>query len=200
MRIPTDDVLDFWLGSDFPALQSAAQRNRRWFSKDDDLDRIMGDRFGDAIGAALAGVYDAEIGNPRDWLALLILLDQFPRNVFRGSSRAFAGDLKALELALAGIARGSDQGVHPGARLFCYLPLEHSENLEMQERSVALFRGFQDQTTSDNAEMAKGWVDFAMQHFDIIDRFGRFPHRNQALGRQSTPEEIAYLAEPGNGF
>ncbi len=200
MAIPTEAVLDFWLGSDFPAPESAAQRTRRWFSKDDDLDESIRKRFGDAIEAAMAGAFDDEIGNARDWLALLILLDQFPRNVFRNSPRAFAGDAKALAVALAGIARGDDQNVHPMARLFCYLPLEHSEKLAMQEQSVGLFRSFLEQATSDSVEMAKGWLDYAIRHRETIERFGRFPHRNNALRRESTPDERAYLAEPCSGF
>lgn len=199
MTIPTDEVMDFWLGSDFPAPDSAARRAQRWFSKNDVVDDSLRERFGDAVEAALAGAYD-DVGNARDWLALLILLDQFPRNVFRNSPRAFDGDAKALALALAGIARGDDQQVHPMARLFCYLPLEHSEELAIQERSVDLFRSFQEQATSDCTEMAKGWLDFAIRHRDIIERFGRFPHRNDVLGRESTPEELVYLAEPGSGF
>lgn len=200
MSIPTDDVLEFWLGSDFPSPASAAQRTRRWFSKDDNLDQSIRERFGDAINAALAGSFDQAVGNHLDWLALLILLDQFPRNVFRDSPRAFAGDGKALGLALAGIARDDDQEVHRMARLFCYLPLEHSEDPVMQERSVALFRSFQEQAMSDSADMAKSWLDFAIQHHAVIERFGRFPHRNEVLGRESTQEERAYLAEPGSGF
>ncbi len=200
MTIPTDEVLEFWLGSDFPASDSSAQRTRRWFSKDDDLDQSIRERFGDAIDAALAGSFDDEVGNARDWLALLILLDQFPRNVFRHSPRAFAGDAKALGLARAGIARGDDQDVHPMARLFCYLPFEHSEELVMQEMAVAMFRSFQERATNESAKMAKSWLDFAIRHHAIIERFGRFPHRNQVLGRESTSEELAHLAEPGSGF
>lgn len=200
MSNPTDAVLNFWLGDDFPSPDTADQRMQRWFVKDAANDAQVRERFGYAMEAALAGAFDDKGGDTRDWLALLILLDQFPRNVFRETPRAFAGDAKALALALAGIARGDDENVDPMARLFCYLPLEHSEQLAMQEKSVALFRRFQQQATNDSAAMAKGWLDYAIQHRDVIARFGRFPHRNAVLGRKSTPEEVAYLAEPGSGF
>lgn len=196
----SDDILDFWLGEDFPAPESAAQRSGRWFSKDEAVDAAIRDRYGAVIAAALDGDFDDAIEDQRDWLALLILLDQFPRNVFRGSPRAFAGDAKALALALAGIARGDDQKIHPMARLFCYLPLEHSEDIAMQDRSVALFRALREQAAADVVQSAGGWLDYAISHRDVIARFGRFPHRNAVLGRTSTPEERAYLAEPGSGF
>lgn len=200
VTIPTNLVLDFWLGDDFPSPDSAGERVRRWFVKDVAADARIHKQFGEAIEAAQAGAFDDGVGNIRDWLALLILLDQFPRNVFRDSPRAFAGDTKALALALAGIARGDDQQVHPMARLFCYLPLEHSEEFAMQVRSVELFRDLHGQATTDVVPSAEGWLDFATRHRDVIARFGRFPHRNAVLGRESTPEELAYLAEAGSGF
>ena len=200
VTIPTNVVLDFWLGDDFPSPDSAGERMRRWFVKDAAADARIREQFGEAIDAALAGAFDDQVVDTRDWLALLILLDQFTRNVFRDSPRAFAGDDKALALTLAGIARGDDQHVHPMARLFCYLPLEHSEELAMQDRSVELFRGFSEQASADVAPSAEGWLDYAIRHRDVIARFGRFPHRNVLLGRISTLEELAYLAEPGSGF
>ncbi len=200
VTIPTNVVLDFWLGDDFPSADSVAERVRRWFVKDAAADAKIRDQFGDVIDAALTGAFDDQVVDTRDWLALLILLDQFPRNVFRDSPRAFAGDAKALALALAGIARGDDQNVHPMTRLFCYLPLEHSEELAMQDRSVALFRNLRDQATADVVQSADGWLDYAISHREVIARFGRFPHRNAVLGRESTPEELAYLAEPDSGF
>ncbi|MFZ2237491.1 MAG: DUF924 family protein, partial [Dokdonella sp.] len=149
---------------------------------------------------ALRGDFDGAIEDHRAWLALLILLDQFPRNLFRDSPRAFSGDAKALSLALSGIERGDDQRVHPLARLFCYLPLEHSEDLPMQERSVALFRKLNEDATAEATAQFDGWLDYAIRHRDVIAKFGRFPHRNAVLGRESTAAERDYLAEPGSGF
>lgn len=196
----TDAILDYWLGEDFPSIDAVKQGGRRWFVKDMTVDAQIREQFGRDVDAALSGHLYTSIGNHRDWLALLILLDQFPRNLFRGSTRAFSGDDQALALALAGIADGDDQRVHPLARLFCYLPLEHSEDLPMQERSVALFRALREQASDGTTAQFDGWLDYAIRHRDVIARYGRFPHRNAVLGRQSTAEELAYLAEPGSGF
>ncbi|MGB4857994.1 MAG: DUF924 family protein [Dokdonella sp.] len=199
-QLRTDAILDFWLGKDFPSTDAVERGVQRWFVKDPAIDAQIRELFGNDVEAALRGDFDAAADSDGDWLALLILLDQFPRNLFRGSSRAFSGDAKALSLALVGIERGDDQRVHPLARLFCYLPLEHSEDLAMQERSVALFQSLFDQSTSETAKQFGGWLDYAIRHRDIIARFGRFPHRNRALGRESTREELDYLAQPGSGF
>jgi uncharacterized protein (DUF924 family) len=181
-------VLDFWFGP-LP-LASRAE----WFRKDPAFDETIRARFGALVEQALAG----PLGwgpTPADRLAELIVLDQFPRNLFRGQARAFAGDARALDLALALVDDGGHLALQPLQRWFAYLPLEHAEDLALQERCVALFR---DLTAADAAFASA--LDYAERHRDVILRFGRFPHRNAALGRVSTDAEHAYLATPGSGF
>jgi uncharacterized protein (DUF924 family) len=184
--ITPDDVLDFWFGGD-----AAAQR-KVWFEKNADFDAACA-RFIDALRQAKTGALDHWAGTPRGALALIILLDQFPRNLHRGSPEAFAADAKARGIARAAVACGFDRQLAPVERIFVYLPFEHSEQLADQDESVRLFE------TLRNALGAEA-VDYAYRHRDVIRRFGRFPHRNAALSRDSTEEELAYLAEPGAGF
>lgn len=181
-------VLDFWFGPPPPAIRA------EWFRKDPAFDQRIRERFGPTVERALAGPLGWE-GGPADRLAELIVLDQFPRNLFRDQARAFAGDERARAIALALIDAGGDADLHPLQRWFVYLPLEHAEDLALQDRSVRLF------TALAEADPAmKGALDYAEKHRDVIRRFGRFPHRNRALGRADTAAEQAYLAEPGSGF
>lgn len=187
-------VLNFWFG----ALQSPDDGKQRvaWFRKEAGFDAEIRTRFGAAIEQALqGGLRDWDTAGRHGALARILLLDQFTRNCFRGSARAFAGDALALQAALALIAAGRDQDLTPVQRVFVYLPLEHAEDLDLQQRSVALFEALAAQHPAHEAAL-----DYARRHLDVIQRFGRFPHRNQALGRSSTPEELAYLAQPGSGF
>lgn len=164
---------------------------KRWFVKDP--------AFDEAVRARLAGLHDAAVaGQLYDWretpagcVALCILLDQVPRNVFRGMAAAFASDPQARAVARHALAQGFDRDLPQAQRLFLYLPLEHSEDLADQERSVQLI-GTLDEVPE--------WRDYAIRHRDIVARFGRFPHRNAALGRVSTPEEEAFLTQPGSSF
>ena len=173
-----EDVISFWrdAGPD------------RWFSPDADFDRSVQERFLETHEAAASGQLQAWQDSPNGVLALLILLDQFPRNMFRGTPRAFATDPLALGIADRAIERGFDRKVDAKLRSFFYLPFMHSEKLADQERCLALYQELGD------AESTK----FAEIHLDAIRRFGRFPHRNEILGRRSTPDEIAYLE--GGGF
>jgi uncharacterized protein (DUF924 family) len=160
---------------------------KRWFSKDADFDAQFKARFEAAHEAAANGALDAWAGDAQGALALLVLLDQFPRNVWRGSARMYATDDKALAVARAAVDAGLDLVIDdPQLRAFFYLPFMHSESLPDQERSVQLCRG----AHPDN-------LRFAQHHRDIVARFGRFPHRNAALGRVSTPEEQRFLDEGG---
>jgi len=137
---------------------------------------------------------------PKGLLALILLTDQFPRNIYRESARAFAFDAKALAWCLGGIISGLHIGLRPIERVFFYLPLEHAESLEYQELSVGLFRDLLATVQLDQKYVFENFLDFAVRHRDIIARFGRFPQRNKIIGRPSTPEEAAFLEEPGSSF
>jgi uncharacterized protein (DUF924 family) len=180
------DVLDFWFAGDPTA------RRAVWFEKNAAFDADCA-RFAPALEQAKAGVFDAWAETPKGTLALLILLDQMSRNLHRGSAEAFAADVKAQAIARAAVARGFDQTLHPVERMFLYLPFEHAEDLAMQDESVRLFEASGD-------ALGALTVDYAHRHRDVIRRFGRFPHRNAALGRANTPAEEDYLAQPGAGF
>jgi uncharacterized protein (DUF924 family) len=172
-----DDVLAFWTkaGPD------------KWYKKDDDFDRAIRDTFLATYEAAADGRLSAWQSAPESALALVIVLDQFPRNMFRGSSRAFAADPLARDIADAAISSGFDKAVAKELRAFFYLPFMHSEDLEDQEYCVALCEALGDE---DN-------IKYAEIHAEIIRRFGRFPHRNPLLGRETTPEEKAFLESGG---
>ena len=181
-----DEVLAFWFAGD-PATQ-----RKVWFEKNAQFDADCA-RFSDALREAKAGAFDHWAVTPRGALALIILLDQFPRNLHRGSAEAFAADAKAREIARAAVACGFDGQLSPVERIFMYLPFEHSEQLPDQDESVRLFESLRNALGAET-------VDHAYRHRDVIRRFGRFPHRNAALSRDNTEEELAYLAEPGAGF
>jgi len=176
-----DEVLRFWFEETGP---------KQWFEKDEAFDAAVRRRFLALHEAVAARPGEALLGDARTALAALIVLDQMPRNMYRGSGRAFATDAKALEVAEAVVARGWDAGLGRDGRLFCYLPFEHAEDASAQARCVALFSALGD------ADL----VRWAEAHKAIIDRFGRFPHRNAALGRPSTPEEVEFLEQPGSSF
>lgn len=133
-------------------------------------------------------------------LAKIILLDQFPRNMYRGTAAAFAHDLVAQHLTMSALTAGDEELLRPIERVFLYMPFEHAEELALQDLSVRRFEKLLSDAKAEELNLFKGYVDFAIRHRDIIDRFGRFPHRNQMLGRQSTEDEIQFLKEPGSSF
>jgi uncharacterized protein (DUF924 family) len=185
-------VLEFWF---LPATDPGHGLARpQWFRKDADFDGEIRARFRALHGVAASGGLEDWAEEPHSMLALLVVLDQFSRNLYRDDSRAFAQDARALGCAKRVIDREWDLVLRPVERQFCYLPFEHSERLEDQDRAFALFSGLgQFPETRDLAV----WSE---KHRAIIRRFGRFPHRNAALGRASTPEELEFLAGPGSGF
>jgi len=187
-----NDVLDFWFAPDSHPNQSHPRGRdlAAWFKPDPAFDDAIARRFGAAWEQATRGELDGWAETALGALALTVLLDQFPRNMFRGQARAFAADGKALAVAQVAVAQGFDQAVPAVWRKFFYLPFEHAEDREAQARSVALFGALGDAETTRYAEL----------HRDIVDRFGRFPHRNAILGRASTPEEAAWLAAGGETF
>jgi uncharacterized protein (DUF924 family) len=181
-------ILDFWFGPPPHAPRDV------WFRKDASFDATIGARFGVVVDAALGGGYREWAGTPRGALARVLLLDQFTRNLFRDTPRAFAGDADALATAIAAVDAGYDRALGVYERWFLYLPFEHAEDPAAQERSLALF-GALTAVTGD-----AGPLEWAQKHAAVIRRFGRYPHRNAILGRASTPEEIAFLKEPGSRF
>ena len=180
------EVLDFWFAGD------PATHRKVWFEKDAAFDTACAD-LAAARDSAKSGALDSWAETPKGGLALLILLDQLSRNLHRGTGEAFAADAKARAVARAMLARGFDQALTPVERIFVYLPFEHSEDLADQDLSVRLYAALD--ATSDEKTL-----DYVVRHRDVIRRFGRFPHRNAALGRANTAEEDAYLAEPDAGF
>jgi len=186
-----EEILDFWFGPNASADYGSSRDV--WFRKDALFDAAIRERFGDAIETALAGGF-ADWTSPQGFLARILLLDQFTRNSFRDTPRAFAGDAQALALAQGAVALGHDQKLVAVERWFMYMPFVHAESESAQARALSLFRALRDET---------GLADplaWAERHAEIIRRFGRFPHRNAVLGRASTPEEIAFLAVPGSRF
>lgn len=180
-------ILDFWFGSGPPAVRA------EWFRKSDAFDDAIRAHFGSTINSALAGDLDPWTATPDGTLALILLLDQFTRNVFRGTSAAFAGDAAALGHARRLVNTAADRRLDHLQRWFVYMPFEHSEQLIDQYESLRLFG----ELASDGLE---GPLEWAQRHFEVVRRFGRFPHRNEILGRPSTPEELAYLEQPGSRF
>jgi uncharacterized protein (DUF924 family) len=185
------DVIDFWFGA--PGSPEFGKPRELWFRKSEETDATIRERFGADVEAALAGRRNDWARTPRETVALVLLLDQFTRNIFRDTPRAFAGDAQALRLVRGMVERGEDRTLAPIERWFIYLPFEHSESLPMQQEALRLFG----QLASEGHPDALVW---AQKHHDVIARFGRFPHRNQILGRVSTPEELSFLQQPGSRF
>ena len=165
-----------------------------WFRKDAAFYEQIRTRFGGLHARAARRELDAWRAEAQSMLALVVVLDQFSRNLYRNDARAFAQDAYALECARQAIARGDDQALLPVQRQFLYLPFEHSESLEHQERGLELMQAL------EGFEATRGCAEWARRHRDIVQRFGRFPHRNASLGRESTAEEAEFLTRPGSGF
>jgi len=172
-----DRVLDFWFAGNFN------QRRKAWFVKDAAFDDEIRQKFGGDVEKAVAGDYDELVKTPEGALTLMILLDQFPRNLFRDDPKAFSTDVKVLGLAKVAIAKGLDAKLTTFQRIFLYLPFEHSENLADQDRAVELCEALND----------ADYLKYAIAHRDVIAQFGRFPHRNKVLGRSSTEDEIEFM-------
>jgi uncharacterized protein (DUF924 family) len=186
------DILDFWFGK--PEEAKYGKSRKFWFIKDDEFDLKIKSQFQNIYQQAATGKLDFWQDQPLSCLALIIILDQFPRNMFRGLSQAFATDNKAKTHAQIAVKRKFDLQLIPVQRWFIYLPFEHSENLADQEIAIRLFDSLQNHADSKSA------IAYAYRHREVIQKFGRFPHRNQILGRTNTPEETKFLQQPGSGF
>ena len=197
-----DQILSQWFGSARPGNTDALQHKAQWFNKSPAFDEQLRERFDVAVEAAIGGALQHwSAQGPWQHLALVLLLDQFTRHLFRHNPRSFAGDPQALTLALQAMQSGADQQLPEVARVFMYLPLEHAEDPAMQARSVAAFEALhQAATDAELREYLAGSLDYAYRHQVVIEKFCRFPHRNAILGRTSTAAETEYLAQPGAGF
>jgi len=193
-------ICEFWFGTQAEDRLVAAERAKLWWAKDAAVDAVIRQRFAEWVDKAAHGELDGWLATPAGRLALILLTDQFPRNIHRDSAQAFACDALACAWCRDGLVDGAHLALRPIERVFFYLPLEHSERLEDQERSLALFQELAQDMAGEDRPVFDGFVNFAVRHRDIIERFGRFPHRNCILGRLSTPEEVAFLQQPGSSF
>ena len=200
MNAPWQPLLDWWFGHSESATEVTAQQGGLWFGKKDSQDLEARERFGVFVDQALAGELTEWTQRPEGWLALVLLLDQLPRMIFRDTPKAFSGDLRAQKLVAQGIAADFDRQLKPVQRLFIYLVFEHCENLAVQNEAVSRFiKLVAEQPEAERGVFADN-LDYAERHQKVIARFGRFPHRNAVLGRESTVEELEFLKEPGSRF
>ncbi|WP_429029591.1 DUF924 family protein [Aeromonas veronii] len=198
---PWQPLLDLWFGDEADDVLRATRQAPLWWGKSSETDALLASRFGELAEAAAKGSLAHWADAPSGRLALILLLDQLPRNIHRGTPAAFTQDPLARDLCLKGLSIGADKSLSPLERVFFYLPLEHAESREQQVRSVSLFEALAAEQAGTPAQATfAGFADFARRHQVIIERFGRFPHRNDILGRTSTPEEAVFLQQPGSGF
>lgn len=195
-----ETILEFWFGSDADDAAMAKEQANLWWSKNKETDDNIRRRFEIYVILADSEQMKDWLATPRGRLALIILTDQFPRNIYRDTARAFSCDIKALTWCIEGLEKKIDRELRPIERVFFYLPLEHAEYIEHQDLSVKCFSELVSIVPGEQRPVFEEYLDFAIRHREIIARFGRFPHRNNALGRESTAEELAFLAEPGSSF
>jgi len=194
-------ILEYWFKGSSAEPDHAPELAKKWFVGTPDQDRELDVRFGGLVAAAAAGKLDSWAETPRGRLALIILLDQLPRSLFRSRPEAFAQDPRALELCLGGLQQRQDETLAPLERIFLLMPMQHAESREIQARSVeACERLAATDANKSIAALLRNTLDSALEHKAIVDRFGRFPHRNRTLDRESTDEEIAFLAAGGSSF
>ena len=198
-----EQVLGFWFGENFAELDDstvAGRQSKLWWGKDAEVDAEIRQRFGALVQAAGVGSIDDWLTSAEGRLALILLTDQFTRNIYRDTPAMFGFDERARQLCIDGLVAGVDESLRPIQRVFFYLPLEHSEDAGDQARCVDLMQGLVREVPESQRRTFEGFVDYAKAHQRIVDRFSRFPHRNAILGRESTSEEIEFLERPGSSF
>ena len=200
MKIAPDEVLEFWFGDALRSPEAVDARCALWFARSDAFDREIRERFAALPRWAALGAFEAWREAPESTVALLLVLDQFPRNLHRDDPRAFAFDAQAREVALAAVDVGFDRRLHPLEASFLYLPFEHAEDLDLQNLCVERFEALVPRAPDGLQRRFEEFASYARRHRDVIARFGRFPHRNDVLARESTPEERAFLASGGDDF
>lgn len=195
-----DSILQYWFGAGADDADIIREKSALWWKKNPQIDEEMRRRFEMTLEAESRGELQSWSNTPRGQLARILLLDQFPRNMYRGTARAFAYDERARLRAREALEQGADRMFRPVERVFLYLPFEHSENAADQQASVRLFTGLHEEVAPALKPAFRNFLDFAIKHQEIVGRFGRFPHRNAILGRASTPEEVEFLEGPGSSF
>jgi len=202
MKSRINRILDFWFGDIGEGEVPNEERQKMWWAKNEYIDSLIKQQFEPELLKAASGGLNNWLNSSEGTLAVIILLDQFPRNIYRGSPEAFSFDSKTLSVSEKGIEKGYDKKLHPVKRIFFYIPFMHSEELGMQNRSVELFTSLEKEFESNEEIRAvvSNSKDFAIRHMEIIKRFGRFPHRNEILGRESTTKELEFLRQPGSSF
>lgn len=200
MQAPWQDLLHWWFGQGTSATEIAAEKQRLWFGYRPQQDAEARERFGALVEQALNGDLQDWAELHEGWLALVLLLDQLPRMIHRDTPRAFAGDERAQQLVRDGLAHGGDMLLSPIQRVFIYLVLEHAENLAVQDLAVAHFTALRDIAAEHEQALFRDFLDYAERHREVISRFGRFPHRNAILGRDSSDAEQSFLQQPGSSF
>ena len=193
-------ILTFWFKEHELTAPQIDGRLETWFGEDPLFDQEIEREFSDEVEAASTGAIDYWSHQPQGRLALILLLDQFRRNIFRGTAEAFAKDKAALKLCIEGAMQKKDKGLTPIQRVFFYMPLQHAESRKVQAKSVEIFRKLAEAVSPTYRETFETIAQFAELHRDIVERFGRFPHRNQLLGRENTPEEEEFLAGETSSF
>lgn len=196
-NVSPEDVLTFWFG---PPGSAPLAASTQWYKKDDAFDREVAARFGAVHALAASGALESWKTSARGRLAFVILLDQLSRNMFRGTAASFAHDAKARAATLASISTGDEATLTTVERSFLYMPLMHSEDVDLQHKCVAAFERLGKDASPDLQKYVANSLDYAKKHAEIIERFGRFPHRNAILERATTPEESEFLAQPGSSF
>lgn len=194
------DILSFWFGEDCDPVHITPEQRTRWFGKNPSLDTLMGSRFSETVQRAAQGELSHFLTQPKGRLAIILLLDQFSRNIWRNTAGMYQYDTQALRHASELIENNEHHNYDPIERVFIYLPLEHTEDLILQKKAVSLFKELRDSLPQDQRPSYQGSLDYALKHQEVIEQFGRFPHRNNILNRASTPAELKYLAQPGSGF
>ncbi len=193
-------VLDYWFGGITDDAECANEKASLWWEKSAETDAGIRQRFEPLLQLLVNGGNRYWLQFPEGRLGSIIMLDQFPRNIYRETAMAFMSDQLALNWCLSGIKEGLDKALRPIERVFFYMPMEHAENNEVQHQSIKQFQQLAEEASAHQREIFSGFLDFAEQHAAVIEKFGRFPHRNNVLGRVSTKDELTYLAQPGSGF
>jgi uncharacterized protein (DUF924 family) len=195
-----NDIIEYWFGSATENLQVMAEQSSLWWKKDPEIDTHIKDQFELYLFKLINGELDGWRGEPHGYLAMMILADQFSRNMYRDTANSFATDVLAVSLSLEGIENKKDIDLRLVERIFFYMPLMHAESLDMQDKALRLFEKIVDLASDEEKKSFQANLDYSKQHRDIIFRFKRFPHRNRILDRQSTEEEIEFLKQPGSSF